>query len=217
MSIEQISEIIKTVGLIVAGLWAAWTFHKLQRVRTAELKNDEATTAIQKSRMEQDELRTRLRSQQPQLGIQLNIFETASLNKTYKSFLCVTVLLKNEGEQNLQVDFDASALIIGRIIPGKDGKQLIDVHRSGPSYFVHDTDEPQFFSSRIFRVGQTRQMVMDVLPITGQGTYLIQFHAVYSKVPFDGEKSSGKNQFLINAVEQTIYFATGKPTEPTDI
>ena len=60
LSIEQISDIIKMVGLVAGGLWAAWTFHKLQRVRAAELENNARLTAIQKSSMEQEELRTRL-------------------------------------------------------------------------------------------------------------------------------------------------------------
>jgi len=43
------------VGLVASGLWAVWTFHKLQRVRAAELDDNQKLTAIQKSRIEQEE------------------------------------------------------------------------------------------------------------------------------------------------------------------
>jgi hypothetical protein len=215
VSLEQISDIIKMVGLVFGGLWAVWTFHKLQRVRAAELENNQKLTAIQKSHIEQEELRMRLLRQQPQLAIQLNVAETASLTETCKGFLYVTVILKNEGEQNLRVDFDPSALTVGRMVFEKNGGQTIDVHRFGPSYFSPDSDEPQFFPSRILRVGQKRQMALAVLPITEPGGYIVQFHAVYGKMPFDGEEPSREGPFLIDAIEQTVYFATGKPDEPT--
>jgi hypothetical protein len=215
VSLEQISDIIKMVGLITGGLWAVWTFHKLQRVRAAELVNNEKLTAIQKSRIEQEELRTRLLRQQPQLAIELTVTEMASLTQTCKSFLCATVILKNEGEQNLRVAFDPSALTIGRMVFEKKGGQTIKVQRFGPSYFTPDSDEPQFFSERILRIGQKRQMVLAVLPITEPGGYIVQFHAVYSKVPFDGEKPSRKDPFSIDAIEQTIFFATGNPDKST--
>src|SRR5690242_12581657 len=102
LSLEQISEIIKMVGLVVAGLWAAWTFHKLQRVRAAVLENEEKLTAIQKSRAEHEELRTQLLRQQPQLAIKLDITETGFLTEKGKNFLCITAVLKNEGEQNFE-------------------------------------------------------------------------------------------------------------------
>jgi hypothetical protein len=37
MTVEQVSGLIKSVGLVVAGLWAAWTFYRLQKVRDANL------------------------------------------------------------------------------------------------------------------------------------------------------------------------------------
>jgi hypothetical protein len=145
VSLNQISEVVKMVGLVSGGLWAAWTFHQLQRIRAAELENNQKLAAIQKSRIEQEELRMRILRQQPQLAIQLNVSESASLMEAYMSFLCITVILKNEGDQNLQIDFDPSALTVGRIIFEKDGRQTIAVHRIRPSYFAPDSDEPQFF------------------------------------------------------------------------
>src|SRR5215470_12122294 len=96
LSVEQIFDIIKIVGLVAGGLWAAWTFHKLQRVRAAELENRARLTAIQKSATEQEELRTRLLRQQPQLDIQLNVSEAGPVTETCKSSLCVTVTLENQ-------------------------------------------------------------------------------------------------------------------------
>jgi hypothetical protein len=212
----QIPYIITMVGLIGGGLWAVWTFHKLRKVRSAELAIQESLAATQKSRIEEEELRRRLLSQQPQLAIELSVTETASPTETYKSFLGVTVTLKNEGEQNLQVDFDTSALSIGHIVFEKNGEHITDVRRFGPKYFTSHSKKPQFVPYRIFRVGQKRQIVLAVLPVTEPGGYLVQFHALYSKVPFDGEEpsSEGTNP-IIDATEQTVYFATGKPDKST--
>src|SRR4051794_31035679 len=93
---EKVSEIVKGVGLAAAGLWAAWTFRKLQKARTAELE-------VEKLRIEREEFRTRILRQQPQLAIQLNVEETASPAQRCLSLLCVSVVLKNEGDQNLLV------------------------------------------------------------------------------------------------------------------
>ena len=141
-------------ALAVGGLWAAWTFHKLQRVRAAEIDNKVKLAGIDKSRIEQEELRTRLLRQQPQLAVEFNVAETASLPETSKGFLCVTVTLKNEGEQNLEVAFDDSALTVGRIVFEKNGRQTIrDVHRSGPWYFAPNSNKPEALPSRILRAG----------------------------------------------------------------
>ena len=39
-TLEQFYEIFKVVGLVGGGLWAAWTFQKLQKARAAELDNN---------------------------------------------------------------------------------------------------------------------------------------------------------------------------------
>jgi hypothetical protein len=217
LSLEQIADIIKMVGLVAGGLWAAWTFHKLQRVRAAELENNATLVAIQKSSIEQEELRTKLLRQQPQLDIQLDVVEKAPLTDTYKSSLCVTVILKNEGEQNLEVEFFPSALTIGRIVFDKGGMQVLDVYRFQPISFAADdddfppSDEPHFMGRRRFRVGQKRKIALGVLPIQVPGAYIVQFQTVYERVPFDGEEPFSEGSIQINAIEQTIYFATGNP------
>jgi hypothetical protein len=57
LSVEHIFDMIKIVGLAAAGLWAAWTFHKLQRIRAAELENNARLISIQKTTLEQEEIR----------------------------------------------------------------------------------------------------------------------------------------------------------------
>lgn len=101
---------------------------------------------------------------------------------------------------------------------GKNGKQEIgDISRFRPYYLTADSGDPQLFSDRIIRVGQQRKMAVAVLPVTEPEAYFVQFSALYGKVSFDGEKFSRKDSVLINAIEQTFFFASGKPraAEPT--
>jgi hypothetical protein len=87
LSVEHISDMIKIVGLAVGGLWAAWTFHKLQRIRAAELENNARLISIQKTTLEQEEIRARLLRQQPQLDIQLEVTERVLVTETHQSYL----------------------------------------------------------------------------------------------------------------------------------
>ena len=216
LAIEQIFELVKVLGLVVGGLWVAWTFHKLQRARAAEIDNSLKLIQTQKQRIEQDEVRTRLLRQQPQLAIRIKAVEMAPFAEDGKSFLGITVVLKNEGEQNLRVDFDASALTVGRIVLTRSGRQKMEaIDRFGPSYLIPESDVPQLFPYRILRAGQARQMALAVLPVTESAAYLIQFHAVYGKVPFDGQTSSSEKPFLIDAMEQTFWMPTRKQGAPS--
>src|SRR5215813_1531643 len=216
ISLKDFSEIVKMVAVAVGGLWAAWTFHKLQKVRAAELKNRQTEVEIQKSRAEHEELRMRVLRQQPQLAVELRATETASSTKGYKSFLCITVVLKNEGEQNLDLQFSPTALTVGRLTFHKNGEQAMSVQRFGASYFDENEDQPQLFHERILRVGQKRQMALAVLPVAQPAGYIIQFRAAYSRPTFDGERLTAK-PFTIEALEQMIYFATGNPSEPAEV
>jgi hypothetical protein len=210
-TLEQAPEILKAVGLVAGGLWAAWTFQKLQKARAAELENNRRLTEIQKSHMEQEESRTRMLRQQPQLAIQLDVAETASQLQSCKSVLCITVSLKNEGDQNLMVVFNNSTLTIRRIVLGKDGNLTMGaLTRCAPFFYVPGSDEPQMLPERVFRIGQQRKMVLAIVPVIEPEGYFIQFHAVYHRIPFDGEKPSGEEPTPINAIEQTFYLATGK-------
>jgi len=119
LSLTQVSEIVKILGLVSGGLWAAWTFQKLQKVRDADSK-------VKRELIDQQEIRARLLRQQPQLAIKLNVSEETSPTEAYKSLLCVTATLKNEGEQNLKVIFDQSALTIARLACDEDGTRNIE-------------------------------------------------------------------------------------------
>jgi hypothetical protein len=218
LSVEPISDLIKVVGLVAGGLWAAWTFHKLQKVRAAELDNNTKLAAIQKSSIEQEELETRLLRQQPQLDIELNVDEKGPVTGTSKSSLCITVTLKNDGEQNLEVEFSPGALTVARVLFDNEGMRASEVHRFKPFYFavLSDvdspiSDEPQFMSERILRVGQKRKMAIAAIPVQVPGAYMMQFHAVYRRVPFDGEPPFVEAAVQINAIEQTFYVPAGKP------
>jgi hypothetical protein len=211
LSVEQISEITKMIGVVAAGLWAAWTFHKLQKARAAELDNNTKLAGIRRSNIEHEELRTQLLRQQPQLEIDLNVAEAEPMREGDKSSLCVTVVLKNKGQQNLQCDFLPYSLTIGRVVFDDNGEHSFSISSSPPIWFIPGSNQPEFFDQRILRVGDQRKMALQVLPIQAPGPYFVQFHTVYRKYPFDGQKQFRKEPVQVNAVEQTIYFATGKP------
>jgi hypothetical protein len=248
ISIEQLTEIGKMVGLLVAGFWTAWTFHRLHRVRAAELANNKTLTEIEKGRIdieksrteieksridiekarmdieksridaekgktdieksliEQREIRERLRSQQPQLAIQLDVSESESSDPNFKAILAISVILKNEGAQNLWVGMNQYNLTIGRFEFTKDGKQrLLDASHFMAMYFPEKSTELKIMPSRILRAGQTRKVALALMPITAFGSYLIQFNATYAGIP-----STRGETLNIEATEQTFYIATGK-------
>lgn len=155
----------------------------------------------------------RLLRQQPQLAIELKVVESVRQTDVPKGILCVTVSLKNEGDQNLDVQFDDSTLIVGRIAFEKKGRQTIEnLHRRGPLYFTNGSDEPQPLSQRVFRVGQRRQLSFAV-PLVEPGAYFVQFYAIYAKAPFDGEKPQHDASSPVAAIEQMIYFTTGNSSQ----
>jgi hypothetical protein len=126
--------------------------------------------------------------------------------------LCVTVTLKNEGDLNLEVTFDDSALTVGRIVQDKHHGQTIQaLHRSCHWYLPGGgrTGE-QLSDPRIFRTGQTRQIPF-ALEIADPGIYLVQFQAVYQKRPFDDEHAFRKKPLAIIAFEQKIHVVSGTP------
>jgi hypothetical protein len=210
ISLQDVSEIIKTGGLVFGALWTAWTFQKLQRVRKAELENNRTLAEIQKSKLERQEVRTRLSSQQPQVGIEIQVDEGKFPAKEVGDCLCVTVVMKNEGDQNFQVEFTDRALTVGRFRFEEDGRSVIeDLRRTGPIVVLPDGDPPQAFSDRVFRVGQKRQLVFAV-PIELPGAYFIQFFATYWKVPFDGEKPQTGDPVSIAAIEQVVHLTSDK-------
>jgi hypothetical protein len=211
ISLQQISEIMKMAAVVVGGLWAAWTFQKLQKAQAAELGNRAKRTAIETSRVEQEEGRTRMLRQQPQLAIDIKVTETAASAAGYASLLGISVTVKNEGEQNLKIEFGPSPLTVGRIVFQKNGEQNLEIGRFAAPYFSEEKNEPEAFRERLLRAGQRRQMALAVLPVKEASAYMLQFRVRYVRFPFDGENQTKFDEGLtIDAVEQAIYFAMGK-------
>ena len=209
--VEFAIDIAKVVGLFISGLWVAWTFHKLQKVRAADLENNERSSRLRASRIEQQSSRTKLLAQQPQLSVGLSITEELSPSSSYETLLCVTVTLSNEGEQNLEAMFPASPLTVATISFGEDGTPAMNVVlRTRPFYFSDESNDPEAMPNRIFRSGQSRKVAVALVPVPEPSAYFFQFQVIYSKVPFDGDKSSNQDPIYINALEQAFYVAAGK-------
>lgn len=209
--LQPLSEIVKMLAVVIGGLWVAWTFHKLQKVRAAEIDSNKKLAETERVNIERRNLLTQILRQQPQLAIRMDVSETDPVPGLGSSLLCVTVTLKNEGDQNLSITFDNSVLVMSRITFSDDGRQRMEqVRRFGVSYFTDDSDEPKILKYRILRAGQSRQMALALLPAE-PGGYVLQFHALYQREPFDTEDAK-VTRVTIDAVEQTFFVATGKAT-----
>ena len=216
ISLDQFSSLVKTLALVVGGLWAVWTFYRLQKAREAEVKINVEVADLQKSQLEiENEKRRRLR-EQPALAITLEVQEVLDPSETSSSLLCVTATLKNEGDLNLDVTFDDSALTIGRIVRDEHHRESVrELRRSCHWYLPPDGKEGVALSDsdpRVFRIGQVRKIPFAV-QIPDPGVYLVQFQATYRMMPFEGENAFRKEPLVITAFEQTIHVGTGQPAE----
>ena len=54
MTVSDFRDIVESVGIAAGGLWAAWTFHKLQKVRSAEIENRKGLLDIRREPGEHD-------------------------------------------------------------------------------------------------------------------------------------------------------------------
>jgi hypothetical protein len=223
MTVEQVSDLIKSVGLVVAGLWAAWTFYRLKKITDANL-------GIASKQMINEEQSRKLLSAQPQLVVQLNALEIPSPADQYKSVLSITVTLSNLGTQNLLVRFRKHTLSVAKIEIGEVGPQSIrNVQFFAPLYFDNGSDNPKQLPFRIMRVGQVRKTVLATIPVDEPCAYFIQFFASYWREPFhsevpskrqgslkaakdeeDGGPPDRKGEDVIQAIEQTFCVVTGK-------
>lgn len=200
MTLDQFLKIIETAGLVVGGLWAVLTFYLLQSKRTAELDN-----ALK--------LKKLLR-QQPVLAIEIRVMESGWDVERSKGFLVVFVVLKNEGDQNMDLLFDKATLTVGRLALENSGSQTIKHQQRYPHvHMVPGSNKLEPIDTRVFRAGQKRQLAFSV-PISEAGGYFIEFHTVYQRRDFEGEEAPKnapqQEPIQIDAVEQTIFFATGK-------
>ena len=213
-SLDQLSDLIKLLALVVGGLWAVWTFHKLQRAREAEIDINVKVANLQRSQLEIESGKRKRLREQPVLAIALEVHEVIDTSEKSGSILCVTVVLKNEGDLNLDVTFDDSALTVGRIVQDEHHRQSIkDLRRACRWFFPSDGKKAEALPEpQIFRIGQARTIPFAV-HIADPGVYLVQFHATYQKRPFDDEKPFRSDPVAITAFEQTIHVVTGKPGE----
>jgi hypothetical protein len=214
LSLDQLSDLVKLIALLAGGLWAIWTFHKLQRAREAEININVKVASLRKSQLEfESDKRKRLR-EQPVLAISLAVHEVIGTSGESGSILRVTVILKNEGDLNLDVTFDESALTVGRIVQDEHHRQSVrDVRRACRWWFPPDGNKAEALEDpQVFRIGQARTIPFAV-HIATPGVYLVQFQATYQKRPFDDEKPLRHEPVAITAFEQAILIVTGKPGE----
>jgi hypothetical protein len=202
--VESFARLVEALGLVAGGLWAAWTFHKLQKARKAILD-------VRRARLSEQEQRTKLVQRQPVLQIGLRVEEESERLPT--PFVRITVLLANRGDQNLTIQFNESFVTIGRVTEDEDGRVRMEaVNRLGAWMFDRDVSGVRRMPERIFRVGQKRRMAF-VAPIHAPGAYVVQCRAAYFRIPFDGEAAGKSEPLVIDAIEQVACIIKGDGRE----
>jgi hypothetical protein len=206
MTFERFSDVIKLSGIVVGGAWTLWTYYKLQTEKRKELEIANSIARLRKSELEIETAKRQLLREQPQLGIALGVTGVVS-NKSY--IICVDVTLKNEGDLNLEIEFDDAALSVGRITSDVHHRQSVkDLRRSSHWLLPSEGKTAEAVTvPRIFRIGQVRKLVFAV-EVGGPGIYLVQFQAMYEEIPFDHDKSRRKSTKPIIAIEQAIHVVT---------
>ncbi len=204
--LSHAADLLKAVGMVGAGFWAAWTFHKLQKPLAAELENRKKLVDVQKARLEQEDLRAQLLSHQPNPDITLQATHYPDDASPRKTYLSVTVTIANRGTQNFEIVFSESTVTIARLETTPRGKQsAVTVQRVSPWLLGDDTDDLQPFPERSFRVGAVRRMVF-VTRCSEAGVYLLQFRAKYRRMLFDDDPRKGDPTAVwVDAVEQSVY------------
>jgi hypothetical protein len=101
-SVDVLKGLAETTAIAVGGLWAAWTFHKLQKVRASEAEVNKSLTETQVSERQ-------LVAQEPNLEVEFVEVVEHYVPGAEKGHLAVTIQLSNSGLRNLVVMFDKSA------------------------------------------------------------------------------------------------------------
>jgi hypothetical protein len=203
---DLIRSAVETLAIVGGGLWAVWTFHKLQSVRAAEAKIANSQRDADKSATETRESERRLLSQQPDLDVAFSEIAEHLWPEIEDRgfFLTVAISLRNRGTRNLAVDFDQAAFTVARYdLTCKSLDHMLDVYRTGAHILGERGNELLDVPYRILRVGQERQMAF-LAPIPHAGLYLVQFRALYYMIPFDNEESDGAQPVPIQAVQQRV-------------
>lgn len=207
-SVDVLKGLTETIAIAVGGLWAAWTFHKLQRTRASEAE-------LNKSLTETRESERRLAAQEPNLEVEFIDFAEHYVSGTERGYLAVTIQLSNSGLRNLMVTFDESALRVGRLQPGDESSgRLLDIDRAGACQISEHGNKLEPMPFRIFRVGQHRRILL-LTRISEPGLYFVQFQVVYQAIAFDTEAPPEIAAPLVsavgpvNAVEQRLVHVEG--------
>jgi len=199
------ADLLKAVGMVSAGLWVAWTFHKLQKPLAAELDNRKKAVDVQKGRLEQEGLLAGLLGQQPNPEIGIQVTHHADDSSPGHVFLIVTVTIANRGTQNFEMQFTESAVAVARLKAGRGGGlHAAEVCRAAPWRLDDRKADLQMFPLRSFRAGAVRRMVF-VARCASPGLFALQFQAGYRRIPFDDDPRPESEGPWIGAVEQAFY------------
>jgi hypothetical protein len=199
------ADLLKAIGMVCAGLWVAWTFHKLQKPLAAELDNRKKLVDVQKGRLEQEGLRAELLGHQPNPEISIQVTHYPDDSSSGHAFLAVTVMIANRGTQNFEILFTDSTVAVARLETVRGGKQrAAEVHRAAPWLLGEENDDLQSFGARAFRAGAVRRMVF-VVRCPSSGLFLVQFRATYRRLLFDDDRRTKDKGVWVDAVEQSIY------------
>ena len=134
-ALNEATEIIKITGLVGGALWTAWTFHKLQKVRSEEVGIQKKVAEIQ-----QMEWTTRNRCGGSGPRNRRTCRSTSRLR---------TRRLRNPSRRFLYT------LTVARVVFAEYGEQTVSVlHRAGPIVF-RNTDVPEAVTNRVLQVGQS--------------------------------------------------------------
>jgi hypothetical protein len=205
------ADLLKAIGMVCAGLWVAYTFHRLQKPLAAELDNRKKYVDVQKGRLEQEGLRAELLGHQPNPEIGIQIMHHADHSSSGHAFLVAIVTIANRGTQNFEIEFTESAVAVARLETARGGSlQAAEVSRAAPWLLNDDNDDLQVFPHRIFRAGAVRRMVF-VARCASSGLFALQFRASYRRILFEDDHRTKNDAMWIEAVEQAYYAIGSQP------
>ena len=221
IGLDQASELLKAIGLVVAGVWTAWTFYRLQKERAAEIANNKLLVETEREAIASAETRRKLVSQQPVIKIELQVSEHVAATKKSDLGLSVQAHIKNEGQQDFELQFGDVALTVARVEPSFGARPMLKDVKHFSSWYFNENGEFEQETKRRFRVGSARHLALAAFPVS-KGVYFIQFQASYYQVPFleEGPQDDHAASERRGAYEQMFYFVNGSPLaapQPTSL
>lgn len=188
-----LQSIVTTVGIVLAGAWAYYTFKELGAAQKAEaeiisLRQNASRVPVLQINMEPKQIQKALHSESPRQ-------------------FAVAVKVKNDG--NIALSVGTSVLEVVEINSETPGKPNIGKY---PTLILRD-DDLDVMPERLLRPGQARTMAV-VVEVPWPGQYLLQLSTVHSAVDFQngeivkGEIRDGKFQptqmAQILSIEQAV-------------